>query len=247
LRTRKLQVFEKPADAVGHSLQHSSAAIIDVLRATSTIITALKNGCRGVIPAAEIEEALAIRQRINDHVPVLSGERQGRKIPGFELGNSPLEFSRDVVYNRLVIMTTTNGTRTLLAAGAAEKKYVLSLLNLKATAAAMLRDEQDISILCAGTDGGNSLEDSVCAGLLIAELLDSSEQFDANDQVLALRKLGLSHKNNLVNMFTAGAHGRYLQEIGFAADLDYCAGLNKIPLCALFENDVILLSKFDPV
>jgi len=240
LTKRKIQVFEKPVDVSVSTLEHTVAVVIDVLRATSTIITALKNGCRGVIPTAEIEEALAIRQRVTDHVPLLTGERQGKKIPGFDLGNSPLEFTGKVVKDKLVIITTTNGTRALLAAAEADKKYVLSLLNLHAVAEALNRDEQDITILCAGTNGGNSLEDGVCAGLLIDELMHLSDRFVVDSVGEALRNRALSYKQDLVNMFTAAAHGRYLKEIGFADDLAYCARLNSIPLCAVYENDVIV-------
>jgi len=243
LAKRIIQVYEKPADVTGCSLEHTVAVVIDVLRATSTIITALKNGCRGVIPTAEIEEALALRQRVTDHVPLLTGERQGKKIPGFDLGNSPLEFTKQTVKDKLVIITTTNGTRALLAAAEADKKYVLSLLNLQAVAAALDRDEQDITILCAGTDGGNSLEDSVCAGLLIDELVHSSDQYVVDVHGNALRDRALSYKQDLVKMFTDAAHGRYLKEIGFIADLEYCARLNSIPLCAVYENDVIIKVK----
>lgn len=240
MKKRKIQVFEKPADVAGCSLQHSIAAVIDVLRATSTIITALNNGCRGVIPAAEIEEALAMRRRITDHIPLLAGERQGKKIPGFDLGNSPLEYTNEAVNDKLVIITTTNGARALLAAAKADKKYVLSLLNLQTTAAAMRRDEQDIVIMCAGTDGEKSLEDSVCAGLLIDELLNNTDQFVADEHGLLLREQARLYKDDLAEMFLAAAHGRYLKEIGFGADLDYCAGLNSIPVCAVFENDIVI-------
>src|SRR5204863_3922750 len=129
------------------------------------MITALGNGCAGLVPVAEPAEALA-RARALGEGTLLAGERKGETIPGFHLGNSPLEVTRERVDGRTVVFTTSNGTRALLAASGAPAVGVAGFVNLSAAAAWALASGRDVTVLCAGERGRVSLEDKVCAGLL---------------------------------------------------------------------------------
>jgi 2-phosphosulfolactate phosphatase len=143
------------------------AVVVDVLRASSTIVQALAGGYRRVLCCAELEEARAVRDELAD--AVLAGERRALAVPGFDLGNSP----RDFVEARAetLVLTTTNGTRAIVAAAASsDVVLVASLLNLAAVTAEVRRRGDDVAVVCAGVDGRFALDDAYCAGRVAAAL-----------------------------------------------------------------------------
>jgi 2-phosphosulfolactate phosphatase len=157
------------------------AVVVDVLRATSTIVQALASGYRRVLCCAEIEDARDLRERLGEGV--LAGERLAQAIPGFDLGNSPAEFVEP--HGETVILTTTNGTRAIVAAAAsAETVLVGSLLNLAAVAEAVRETGSAVEVVCAGVDGRFTLDDAYCAGR-IAALLEG-ERSDAAEAAVRL-------------------------------------------------------------
>ena len=157
------------------------AVVVDVLRATSTIVQALASGYRRVLCCAEIDEARKLRELLGEGV--LAGERLAQAIPGFDLGNSPAEFVEP--RGETVILTTTNGTRAIVAAAAgAETVLVGSLLNLAAVANAARDAGADVEVVCAGVDGRFTLDDAYCAGR-IAGLL-GGERSDAAEAAVRL-------------------------------------------------------------
>jgi len=235
---QSIKIFEIPADTESINLRDSIAVVIDVLRATSTIINALRHGCKGVIPVAEIEQALLLRKQKRDLAPLLCGERKGKRIDGFDLGNSPAEYKSEVVKDKLLILTTTNGTRAMAAARDAKVVYVLSLLNLKTTVNKVACLDKDINIICAGTNGRPSLEDNVCAGLFITELL-KSDKFLPDKNCSEIIAMANEYSGNLLKMLQTSRHGQYLEEIGFGSDLEFCSRLNSINTCAVLEEGLI--------
>lgn len=144
-----------------------TAVVVDVLRASSTIVQALASGYRRVLCCAEVDEALALRERLGEGV--LAGERLAARIPGFDLGNSPRDFVEP--RGETLVLTTTNGTRAVVAAAAgSEAVLVGSLLNLDAAAGAARERGRDVEIVCAGVDGRFTLDDAYCAGRIAALL-----------------------------------------------------------------------------
>ncbi|HEU5322572.1 MAG TPA: 2-phosphosulfolactate phosphatase, partial [Methylomirabilota bacterium] len=143
----------------------ATVLVVDVLRASTTILTALANGCAGVVPVADAEEAR--RRAAAEPGALVAGERRGEPLAGFDLGNSPLEFTAERVGGRTVIFTTSNGTRALLRARDAPAVGVAALVNVSAAAAWARAEGRDVLVLCAGERGARSLEDLVCAGLLV--------------------------------------------------------------------------------
>src|SRR5262249_48692934 len=144
--------------------------VIDVLRASTSIITALVNGCDGVIPVADADEARRRAVGLPPGAAVFAGERRGEPLEGFDLGNSPLEFTAERVRGRTLIMTTSNGTRALLAARGAAAVGVAALVNLAAAAAWAAGGRRGVTLVCAGERGAISIEDHACAGLLVERL-----------------------------------------------------------------------------
>ncbi len=195
----------------------TTAVVLDVLRATSTICAALAAGCRAVIPVAEPAQAEALRH----HHRLLGGERDAVRIPGFDLGNSPLEYTVETVGGREVVLTTTNGTRTLLGVAGARRVLAGAVVNARAVAAA-LRGEREVLLACAGTQGRFSLEDFAAAGLIIHHLA-AMQPVLLSDTGRAARALYQAYAGRLAELFTGSSHGRHLIELGFAADLEWCA------------------------
>ena len=146
------------------------AVVIDVLRATTTMVHALAAGCDAVIPCLEIDEARRVARELQPNPGLLAGERQGLPIEGFDLGNSPSACTSELCSGRTMVMTTTNGTRAIAACGDAERTLIAAFVNRKATLDALKADGRPIHLICAGTDGQISLEDSLLAGALAQEL-----------------------------------------------------------------------------
>jgi 2-phosphosulfolactate phosphatase len=170
-----LRVHKLPRDVDEKELVGSTVVVIDLLRATSTICQALASGAIEVVPFLEVEDARAAAQSVNRTDIVLGGERRGGKIPGFDVGNSPAEYTRQVAGGKRVFITTTNGTRAMYHARLASRVVLGSFLNLSAVVKS-IKDEASIDILCAGTDGGETGEDILAAGSIV-HLLCYDESF----------------------------------------------------------------------
>jgi 2-phosphosulfolactate phosphatase len=165
----RVHVALSPAEFSDAPLSGRTAFAIDVLRATSAAVAACEAGCRRLVavPDAAAAEAFAARDGADT---VRAGERGGEPLAGFDLGNSPAEFVPATVARRTVVLTTTNGTAAMLAAARAAAAGLAALTNVSAAARWALGEGRDVSILCAGDSGALSLEDVVCAGLLVARL-----------------------------------------------------------------------------
>jgi 2-phosphosulfolactate phosphatase len=210
-------------------LRRFTVVVIDVLRATTTIATALGSGAREVIPAATIEEAVAISHRLGTDRTLLGGERGGVKINGFHLGNSPLEYTPEVVHGKTIVMTTTNGSAALLRARNAQRCYCGSLINARAVALRIAADApEELMMLCAGTYGDFSQEDALAAGAILAELLslDSATALDLSDGARASLRLFAQMRDDLTGSFGSSDHGRLLLDLGYGDDLAFCSRLN---------------------
>jgi len=202
-------------------LQGKAVVVIDVLRASSSMVTALANGAKAVMPAPDVQSACQLREKSNNSL--LAGERNGCKIPGFELGNSPLEYTKDRLKGKTLIMITTNGTRALLAAQQAEQILAASFLNSTAAAKMLLALELDVVLLCAGTKGRFSLEDFAAAGMLATALLELGARVRLKDETLAAAALYEKYSGQLETMLCKAEHGHDLAINGFSRDLSFCA------------------------
>lgn len=178
----KIFVHSLPRLIPAGALRGSVAIVVDVLRATTVMAQALASGCREVIPCAEIDEARAVATCVPSGTALLTGERGGLPIEGFDLGNAPEEFTPEVCRDKTIVMTTTNGTRAILASLEADHVYVAAFVNLQATVEEILvqflkrEHRHPIHIVCAGSDGQVSLEDSLLAGALADRLVERSIQ-----------------------------------------------------------------------
>jgi len=188
--------------------------VVDVLRATSTIAEALASGHLRVLCCSEVEEAEALRAELGDGL--LAGERKCVRIPGFDRGNSPSEFTTGD--GETVILTTTNGTRALVTAAArCERVYAASLLNLGAVVAAAREAEDDVAVFCAGVKGEFAMDDAYVAGRLVEAL--GGDGTDAAAAAVRLRASFASAEEGL----RASQSARNLVAAGLEEDIAWCA------------------------
>ena len=226
---------------VNHQLATGSVAlVIDVLRASSTILTAVSNGAKQVIPVIEPEEAKEMAKRFPAGEVLLCGEREGNKIPGFDLGNSPLEFTQETVAGKTLIMSTTNGTKACHSAQNAGSVYIGCFLNLTAVSDAAKQTNENILIITSGKEGRFSLEDTVCAGALV-EKLNAEKGYTITDSARVAQILYTIYRSNLRQMFATCEHGVYLASLGYTQDLDYCAQLDSYKLVPKFTSGIITI------
>jgi 2-phosphosulfolactate phosphatase len=214
--------------------------VIDVLRASSTIVTALANGCQGFIPILSPKQAKEEAQQFEKERVLLGGEREGKKIEGFDLGNSPREYKGEVVKDKTIIFSTTNGVKTLEMAKNAHRIIIGSFLNLHTICDYCTNYQGDILIICAGKEGKYSLEDTACAGMLIDSLKntisDTHQQSDANLTALLVYE---KFNNNTLAILRKSQHGRYLENIGLGEDLKFCSQVDFFHIVPIFREGII--------
>jgi 2-phosphosulfolactate phosphatase len=228
------QVPSTPTDTTNRVV-----VVIDVLRASTTIAVALANGGRAVIPLDSTEEVVTRAKAFERSEVRLAGERQMRAIPGFDLGNSPREFTREAVEGKTVLMTTTNGTAAINAVQGPRDVVIASYVNFSAVLAmlrAALRGGTDIAIVCAGREKQFSLEDAACAGRYVHHVSRRLSSVALNDAALAAMLIDRRFSDNLLRLFSASAHGRALSEAGFGDDLAACAAVDSYPVIPIYQD-----------
>jgi 2-phosphosulfolactate phosphatase len=244
---KSLEVLFTPADFAGlkdHDLSGSVCVVFDVLRATSTMVTALANGAAVILPVAEIAEALDVRRR--EPQVLLAGERDGVLIPAsvtgsvaFDLGNSPREFTREKVAGRTIVMTTTNGTRALRACAKAREVLVCSFLNLSATASFLGKEQPErLLLVCSGTYEEAAYEDVLGAGALCQLVWEGYEGGAVADSAHMALRLFRMEEQDLAGALSRSRNGRRLLERSeLREDVAFCARQDVMPLVVRSGHD----------
>lgn len=217
----------------GQDAAGACAVVVDVLRATSTAAAALGHGAACVIPRTDVDEAFEVRARLerDGEEPLLGGERGGFKVPGFDLGNSPLEYDTERVAGRPVVLCTSNGTAALERCRGAARVYAASFVNAGVTVAAVANGAEPVVLCCAGKEGAPSLEDVCCAGLLAASLLEVYG-YRADDATAMALLCWKNHAADVRRLLRSCSHGRYLAGLGFEEDLEFCSRVDALPVAA---------------
>jgi len=242
----RVELSFTPHQADEVALRDKTVIAIDVLRASTTIITALHNGAREVIPVTTVESAVKLAGQLAGDVVLLGGERGGRMIQGFSLGNSPAEYSTERVKGKSIVFSSTNGSQVLVNGRYAREMVVCGFVNMRLVVDFLRERPRDFILACAGTNGAFSLEDAVCAGMVVHELVkDTSLEATLSDGALAAESLYRSYGKNVLKLLHSTQHGRHLQDIGFEDDLRLCASVDSIPVLPQLEGNVIRLKR-DP-
>ena len=218
----KVLFYPSVEQAGRDGLQGVHAVIIDVLRMGSTVVAALENGARKIIPVKDIETASRLARPHELSANVLAGERKGVRVGGFDLGNSPIEYTIEAVGGKTIILTTTNGTRGIAALSKARRIVLCAINNVDAVSHSV-RNAAVLAIVCCGTEGRVAAEDMLCGGMLLEALGDRICTEKLNDTarlaLLAAREVG-----DTIEPFLRGSDsGKMLIELGYGADVDHCA------------------------
>jgi 2-phosphosulfolactate phosphatase len=235
----KLDVLFSPVQADELSFTGKTTVVIDVLRASSTIITALTNGAKEIVPVGTVEFAVKVSGGIFGGQTLLGGERNTKKIEGFALGNSPSEYTKEIVSGKSIVFYSTNGSRAIVKAKYSANLFVCSFNNLSALANHLKKLNEDVIILCSGNNNLFNLEDSVCAGMLINELAAGNKKTELTDSSTGAMILFKAFGKNIFKMLSEADHGQLLINNGFEADLKACAELDNSEVIPFYSGNVL--------
>lgn len=221
----KINVIPTAKDLQPEETMGKAVVILDILRATTTITTAFEYGCKRIIPAYCSLEALNLK--VNFPNAFLGGEIEGDKIPGFDFGNSPKEYTSENIKESTIILATTNGTKAIVNSRQAELILIGSLLNISSLVNKLKVLSQDIVIACAGTQGTYSLEDTYVAGQIISMLSDQG--LNLTDSSLGALALYHYYSTKMENPLSISRNGKALSnknrqdDIYFCSQVDFCS------------------------
>ncbi|MCX6827069.1 MAG: 2-phosphosulfolactate phosphatase [candidate division Zixibacteria bacterium] len=240
----RIDLFLVPVPNIESQLSDKTLVVIDILRASTTICQALKSGARAVIPVMEPGEAAEMRTKIGIETTVLGGERNGLKIEGFDLGNSPLEYTEEKVKGKTIILTTSNGTRVYNRTAASKLILTGALVNISRVVKRTAQAGNDIVIICAGQNGDFSIEDTLCGGMLLHRLAtDEKTEMELNDAASLALLLYRSNSRTLKQTISRGEHGRYLTKLGFEADVNMATETDSMPVLPILKDSRIIIEE----
>jgi len=230
------------------NLKDKNVIILDVLRATTTMSVALVNGAKEIIPTENI--ATAVRVAKGSKNSVLCGERNGKVVDGFNMGNSPLEYTTDIIKDKSLIFSTTNGTIAIIKSKFAKNCLLCSFVNISAIVDYVNSIDEDFIIICSGKLNDFCLEDAVCAGMLLNKL-NVGRNIEMKDSEIASINLcndlamimNVPSQDKILKMFKLSEHGKYLASIGFEKDLEICSKIDSYPSIPIFKNGVVKLKE----
>lgn len=231
-----------PVNAEELSFTKKNTVVTDVLRATTTIVTALQNGAKEIIPVNSVEFAMQFSGNSFKGHTLLGGERNALKIEGFALGNSPIEYTEEIVKGKSIVLFTTNGSKAILKAKFSQNLFILSFLNMDSVADKIINLNEDIEILCSGNYGKFSFEDSACAGMLISLLMEKKDNIVMNDGSRVCKLIYDQNKNKLEKMLKSTEHGEKLIASGFIKDIEFAAKESIYNIVPYYNSGVIKIN-----
>ena len=236
---RSIDVIFSPDLLPFTCLDGKTVVVIDILRATTTITFAIANGATYIQPVLTPEQAFAIRQKQPN--VLVGGERHGKSVNGFNLGNSPFEYQRSVVFGKSVIITTTNGTRTIHACVSAKQVFIGSFLNLGALSRVLDQTNNHVTFVCSGREGQFCTEDTLFAGACINILCQSENEVCLTDSAKTSQLLFQVYHQRVFESIRDSDHGRYLASIGLGSDLEFCSRVDLVDVVPVMIGDRISL------
>ncbi|WP_022835166.1 2-phosphosulfolactate phosphatase [Salisaeta longa] len=242
-----VEVFLTYSSVTEDDVRGATVVVIDVLRACSTIATALHHGARAVLPVADMAEAGKIAANLDPDMYRLGGERNAEKIEGYHLGNSPLEYTQDEVEGRDVILNTTNGTRALSRAKTAKHLLAGSFLNASRVVDFLKQVETPIVIICAGRQNRLSLEDTICAGVLLDRLWENDDPGLVSDAAHTAVTLYHHDRDDVEDALKRANHAQRLMRNGYTEDVAYCFAIDAVPVLPYYrDNRLVLADSLSP-
>jgi 2-phosphosulfolactate phosphatase len=237
----KIDLLLTPVRLDKFDVDDKTVAVIDVLRCTTSICSMFRAGAKAVIPTTGPGEAGEMWSKIGSDSAVLAGERDGVKIENFMLGNSPLEFNADNVGGKYVITSTTNGTPVFSGVSKAALVLTCALVNISVVARRVHDEGRDLMIVCSGREGGFSIEDTICGGMLIDRLQSEyGNSVGLNDAASLACLLYGENRETIHSAIEQGEHGVFLRSIGFDDDIKMAADVDAVPILSLLRDGCLV-------
>jgi 2-phosphosulfolactate phosphatase len=210
--------------------------VIDVLRATSAICAAFHNGVEGLIPVSSIETA----KEYQDKGYLVGAEREGKIVEGFDFGNSPYSYMIPEIKGKTVVLSTTNGTKSIEIAKAADTVVIGALSNIDVLNDWLIKQDKNVLCLCSGWKDRFNLEDTICAGAIVDKLMETGKFMSDDDSSVAAKYLYLSAKDNIFGYLKASAHRRRLKKLDLNKDIKFCLTANTTPVIPVLKGDKLV-------
>ena len=238
MMSRKIEVCLTPALIDLYAIEESIVVVIDILRATSSIVYGIDNGAKAIIPVARVEECLTYA----DQGFLLAAERNGEVVEGYDFGNSPFSYTAEKVAGKTVVLTTTNGTKALhLARKRASQVVIGAFLNLHALCNWLRTQDKNVLLLCAGWKDQFNLEDTIFAGAVVAELRSEFSHYD--DASVAAEDLYIMAKDNLRAYIGKSAHSHRMLSLNIEDDINFCLQLDICKAIPVLDGDHLIALK----
>jgi len=239
----QLTVYFSPNHLDELELRDKVIVVLDVLRASTTITYAMRAGAREVIPVDSVAQAMKIVGSLNSTSTLLCGERNGKRIEGFKLGNSPAEYTEEAVEGRVLILTTTNGAVALTKAKHARHCFVSSFVNLSATIEALFSlpniEQEQVVFICSGRSTEFALEDATCAGMMLTKILERVPNANLGDASRAALSIYNDFGRDIFKTLRESEHGKILADLGFEEDIRIASEIDSMPLVPVLEQTAI--------
>jgi 2-phosphosulfolactate phosphatase len=233
---RKVEVYFLPAEIAGADVAGRTAVVVDLLRASTSIATALASGARYVLPVDSPERAFVLKRALGADATLLCGERKGVKIAGFDLGNSPREYTRSRVSEKRLVFASSNGSAAILKASGAARMCVAALVNAAVVSRWVQSHAEECVILCSGKLGKFAGEDAACAGHFVNDLERAGFE-PANDAARMAAQAAAGIGDRWLEFVRATDHGSYLAELGFEADFPVVCARDSLGVLPVWEGD----------
>jgi 2-phosphosulfolactate phosphatase len=228
---RKIEVCLSPALIDLYAIENSIVVVIDILRATSSMVYGIDNGAKAIIPVAQVEDCLTYSGKGY----LLAAERNGEVVEGYDFGNSPFSYTAEKVAGKTVVLTTTNGTKALHLARKASKIVIGSFLNLTALCNWLNTQENNVLLLCAGWKDQFNLEDTIFAGAVLHNIRTQFTDFD--DAGVAAEDLYLLAKDNLRAYIGKSAHSHRMLALNIEEDINFCLQVDICTAIPVLEGE----------
>lgn len=239
-----IDVFSSSISFSEQDVRDKTVVVIDVLRSCSTIQTALENGAAGIIPLGSNDDAGRYTRYLDSASILLCGEKDGKKVEGYQLGNSPLEFSKETVSDKTILLKTTNGTRAITRSSGAARILIGSFLNLSAIADILKQDgEKEVLLICSGWNSRLSIEDMLCAGAITHKIFDNKLPVDSTDGVKVAFGLYEKFGSDIPALIRDCNHAKRLRDLGYEEDVSYCSQVDLYSSIPSMHEGVISIRK----
>jgi len=234
---RKIEVCLSPELIHLHQLEGKVIVVLDVLRATSCIVTGLAHKVASITPVASLEKCRSMKQQGY----YIAGERDGNKVDGFDLGNSPFSYMEEFLKGQKIAMTTTNGTFAIEKSRSAEDIIIGSFLNIQSVVRFLKNHQNDALLVCSGWRGHISLEDSICAGSIVEDLKDDFQT--DGDTSIAAKALIKAANGDLISFLSDSSHVQRLQNLNVKEDIEFCLTPNQYDVLPILDGDQLVSLK----